>query len=166
MRVWVGFSTSSALISKLIRAITHADVSHAFFILDTDEVGALVYQSVSGGPQITTLAEFLKDNTIVRKHAPKIDVADAVKRSIARFVGYGYDFAADLSDGLTDIAHDAGLNWQADFAGQHASECAALVVRTLRLCVDPGYPEIDTLDPHHIEPGQLDQFMLAQEESC
>lgn len=166
MRVWVGFSTSPALISELIEKITHADVSHAFFILDTDEVGALVYQSVAGGPQITTLQEFLKDHTIVRKFAPKINVSDAVRRSIARYVGYGYDFAADLSDGLTDLARDAGLRWQADFAGKHDSECAALVVRTLRLCVDPGYPEIDTLDPHHIEPGQLDQFMLAQEESC
>lgn len=124
-------------------------------MIDCD-LGALVYQAEANGPEIVSLASFLKSHKIVDAISPKIDIENAMKCSIERYIGFGYDFGADVSDGINLLAGRVGLNWRIDFAEKHASECAALVVRTMLFAA---YPQIERLDPRLVDPGQLRDFM-------
>jgi len=156
MQIEIGFSTSNSWISRLIEWGSSAKVSHAFFILKDENFNdTLIYQSDSDGPEIVTLEEFLKDRKIVCSITPSVDISEAVKESIKRYIGFKYDYAADLCDAVRDLGSKLGMKWDVDFHGKHAFECAALVVQTLRLVTTPGYPDIMTLNPNIIQPGDL-----------
>jgi hypothetical protein len=157
MRIRVGFSTAPGLLSAAIEAVTKSDVSHAFFLLDCD-LGSMVYQADPRGPEVVTKTYLEETRTIVVAIEPLIDLTAAVQDSIEKYTGYRYDVGADVSDGLNLLASRVGLNWHTDFAAKHSTECAALVVRTMRFAA---YPGIEKLDQQLVTPGQLLDFMQS-----
>ena len=157
MRIRVGFSTAPGILSSVIEDVTRSNVSHAFFLIDCD-LGSLVYQSDSSGPEIVTKTLFEKSRKIVVALDPAIDLTSAVQSSIEQFIGYDYDWSADASDGLNAIAERVGIPARVALSDKHASECASLVVRTMRLAA---YPGVERLEEHLVTPAQLLEFMQS-----
>lgn len=160
MLVEVGFSTSSSWVSRAIEWVLGGEVSHAFFLVEDDTLGQLVYQAAGNGPELVTRALFERTHRVVARFPPAMDLSMAVRESIRKYVGYSYDYGADLSIAVNRAAKVLGFKVHVDFAEDHASECSALVVRTM-LLAEPAYPGVGDLDPKLVDPVSLLEFMRA-----
>jgi hypothetical protein len=151
----VGFSTSSAWYSRVIRWFTKAKCSHAFLVADVMGV-ELVLEEGMTGYSTRTLANMVRSGSvIIQIFDPAVPLDKGVTWSMSR-LGQRYDYA-----GLFGMAWV--MFWRAfkkrvrnPFASHHAMFCSEEVVRVLQ---ESGYPGADTLDAPSTDPETLRLFL-------
>ncbi len=156
LNIRVGFSTSNAWYSTLIRKVTKAKCSHAFLIMSV--LGQdLVFEEGVTGYSTRTLENMEKSgSTIVQVVVPKVDLTVGMTWSLAR-LGQRYDYA-----GLFGMAWV--MFWRAlkkkvhnPLASNKAMFCSEEVTRVLQ---ESGFPGSEKLDPPTTDPESLRLFLV------
>lgn len=156
LKIQIGFSRSSGLISSLIAWATRSQVSHAFVVIDHNVLGPLVFQSNSRGPTLTTLAEFKSQHTIVDMVDPVIDLTDALTICINNTIGESYDYTGVLGMAIVLIGRWLHTQWKNIFHDKNHQFCSELIVWLLQLA---NYPGADKLIADETTPEDLLEFL-------
>lgn len=158
MRFRVGFSTSNAWYSRVIRWATGAKCSHAFLI--SSALGVVVgIEEGTFGYSIRTLENMrASGSTIVEELEAPVSLDDAVAKSFA-WLGSRYDYTGLLGMAWVQVCrffrHKTVRN---PLASSHAMFCSESVARVLQMA---GYPGAQHLDPSSTDPETLRLFMLS-----
>lgn len=159
----VGFSTTSAPLSRLIRRLTRSRVSHAFLVYrDVDFERDMVMEAVGAGFRIVPLDKFARHNTVVRLFTPRHPIDEGLKAAV-NWLGEGYDTRGLFGMALLLVARSLRLrvrsrNFLARSSALFCSEAVALACRT---CGYPGF----RFEPETTTPEDLFAFFSAEGES-
>lgn len=151
----VGFSTSTAWYSRVIRWFTRAKCSHAFLIVDVMGVELVLEEGVTGY-STRTLENMVKSgSTIVQIVEPCVPLDKGVTWSMAR-LGQRYDYAGLF--GMAWVVFWRALKKRVanPLASHKAMFCSEEVVRVLQ---ESGYPGADALDAPSTDPETLRVFL-------
>ena len=146
--VKIGFSTTNMFLSRLIRWVTRAKVSHVWFLIEM--YGKLfVLQADIGGITITPLSDYDKKWTIIEIVTPKqdIDLAPAWE-----LLGQKYDYAGLLGCAWVYIGRWLKKKWKNPLASGHAMFCSEYIVDVLQA---DKYPNTQGLIPSSVSPEDL-----------
>jgi len=153
----VGFSTSNAWYSRVIRWFTKAQCSHAFLI--SQALGVTVgIEEGTFGYGIRTLSNMeTSGSTIVQVLEAPVVLDDAVAQSFA-WLGSRYDYQGLLGMSWVVLMRWLGKKVKNPLASSRSMFCSESVTRVLQLAK---YPGADRLDPSATDPETLRKFMLA-----
>jgi hypothetical protein len=158
--VRVGFSTTNALLSRLVRRLSRSKVSHAFLVYrDVDFEREMVMEAVGAGFRIVPLEKFAKHNTLVRIFTPRHPLDEGLKAAVD-WLGEGYDAPGLIGMGLLLLARLLRLrvrtrNLLARSRSLFCSEAVALACRASRY---PGF----SFEPETTTPEDLFAFFSAE----
>jgi hypothetical protein len=153
--VRIGFSTTNQWISRLIRWVTDAEVSHVFLIYNDNKLDQdMVLDVAFSGYRVLPLDLFARHNTIVHVVEPAVDLTPGM-RVVARWLGRPYDWRAFVafSRWFRSLRNNPTENPKAII-------CTEVVVHALRLS---GYPGSVELDPKGTTPQALLDFLRREE---
>jgi hypothetical protein len=156
----VGFSTTRALVSRLIRRLTGSRVSHAFLVYDdVDFERTMVMEAVGSGFRIVPLDRFERHNTVVRIFTPRHPI-DVGLRSAVDWLGEGYDTGGLLGMALLLVLRSLKLRIKRRnlLASSRTLFCSEAVARACRASGYPGF----RLDPETTTPQDLLAFFEAE----
>jgi hypothetical protein len=157
----IGFSTTDALLSRLIRRLTRSTVSHAFLVYrDVDFEREMVMEAVGAGFRIVPLDKFAKHNRIVAIVKPRHPIDEGLKAAVD-WLGEGYD-----APGLVGMAvllvlralRRRKLRVRNLLARRSALFCSEAVARACRASRYPGFDR----DPETTTPQDLFAFFEAE----
>lgn len=163
INITVGFSTSNAIVSKLIRWITRSKVSHAWIAYDDQTLGMrMVMQAEAWGFEVRPLKRWVKENKLVAEFVPVGDDLHSSFHYIAKKLGTKYDYKSALLTGLKFWVN----RWfkiikSRSFKAPNKLMCSEAVVRFLQ---HGGYKTVDGLDPELTSPGELLKLISKSEE--
>jgi hypothetical protein len=158
VRISIGFSTSRAWYSAIIRAFTRAPVSHTFFLLEGALLGeTIVLEEGTFGWSTRSREDFERGNVIVELVTPAHPIAFGVRRALA-WLGQRYDYAGLFGMFFVMLARARGWRIKNPLASPHANFCSEMAVRVLQ---DSGYPGASALDPSTTTPADLLAFLRA-----
>lgn len=153
--ITVGFSTTDKLISRFIRFITRAKVSHAWVsfydsCLDT----RLIMQAEAWGYEVRPVARWEKENTLVSEFLVLSDNSlDGDLRWVAGYLGVKYDWVSAVLSGLGRVGNWVKKLFKGGvFGNPRRFMCSEATIRFLQhakiACVQG-------LDPETTTPAQL-----------
>ncbi len=157
----IGFSTTDALLSRLIRRFTRSKVSHAFLVyFDVDFDREMVMEAVGAGFRIVPLDKFAKHNRVVEIVTPRHSIDEGLKTAVD-WLGQGYD-----TKGLVGMAFLLAMRALRRrtrrvrnlFASRASLFCSEAVARA---CLASRYPGF-TQDPETTSPQDLYAFFEAE----
>lgn len=92
MSIIVGFSTSTSVISRVIRWFTRSKASHAWVAFDCEELDIrLIMHASVGGYKLNQWTKWRKDNQVVAMFACKEDLSDGLRKMAEQLdKPYGY----------------------------------------------------------------------------
>lgn len=157
----IGFSTTEALLSRLIRRFTRSRVSHAWLVYrDVDFDREMVMEAVGAGFRIVPLDKFAKHNRIVEIVTPRHPIDEGLKAAVD-WLGEGYDAPGLV--GLTILLALRALRRRAFrirnlLANRRALFCSEAVARACLACNYPGFDR----DPETTTPQDLYAFFTAE----
>ena len=92
MTIIVGFSTSTSVISRIIRWFTRSKASHSWVAFDCGELGLrLIMHASVGGYKLNQWTKWRKDNQIVAMYICQEDLSDGL-RKMAEQLDKPYDY--------------------------------------------------------------------------
>jgi hypothetical protein len=153
--VRIGFSTSDAWISKVIRWWTRAPVSHVFLIYHSNCLGQdMVLDVAFSGFRVLPLELFSRQNTVLHIIEPEVDLTPGM-RVVARWLGKPYDWRAFV----------AFNRWFKAFRANPSENpksiiCTEAVIHALRIS---GYPGAACLGPKTTTPAELLAFLTQRQ---
>jgi hypothetical protein len=164
--VRVGFSTTNAWLSRLIRKLSRSRVSHAFLVYgDVDFGRDMVMEAVGNGFRIVPYSGFEKHNTVVAQITPAFPIEKGLQEAV-NWLGAGYD-----TGGLVGMAWLMVKRWfrlrarsvrtRNPLASSRALFCSEAVARA---CLWSEYPGFD-LDPESTSPQDLLEFFERERDS-
>lgn len=157
----IGFSTTDALLSRLIRRLTGSRVSHAFLVYrDVDFDREMVMEAAGAGFRIVPLDKFERHNRIVAIVTPRHPIDEGLKAAVD-WLGEGYD-----APGLVGMAillvlralRRRKLRLRNLLANRRALFCSEAVARACRAARYPGFER----DPETTTPQDLFAFFAAE----
>jgi len=157
--VRVGFSTTNALLSRLIRRLTRSRASHAFLVYrDVDFERDMVMEAVGNGFRIVPYDGFRRHNTVVAEFTPAHPVDRGLRRAVD-WLGAAYDARGLLGMALVLVVRwlrlrSRSVRLRNPLAASRALFCSEAVARA---CLWSGYPAFD-LDPESTTPQDLLEF--------
>jgi hypothetical protein len=148
--ITIGFSTTNKLISRFIRWITGAKVSHAWIGFNDDTLGQrMVMQAERWGYEIRPWARWLTQNTWMAEFELSQEPATASLQFIATFLGSDYDFKSAILLGLKRWFR----RWfKSPTQSPTKIMCSEGVIRFLQYSQ---YEFAAKLDPESTSPGEL-----------
>jgi hypothetical protein len=154
--IYVGFSTSSAWYSRVIRAATGAKCSHVFLI--TDVLGVrLVLEEGTFGYSTRTLDNMIASGSnVVQILTPLVPLDLAVKHSFD-WLGQRYDYVGLLGMAWVMIMRAMRHRVSNPLASPHAAFCSEEVTNVLRFAK---HPNVDQLDPPSTDPEDLRRALV------
>lgn len=152
--VQLGFSTSPAWYSKVIKDFTKSKVSHTFLIVSLFGV-ALVLEEGYHGYSMRLLADF--PDKIVRIVVPKVDLRAAVRESL-KDLGQPYGYPKLLGMFFVMCARRLGHKIRNPARNSRSMICSE---RNTRILQAAKYPGADKLDPSSTSPEDLLEFLTA-----
>lgn len=156
--IYVGFSTTNGLLSRIIRWATRATVSHTFLIVDDTTLGGpLVIEEAWCGCRVTTLERFQKSARVVDVLVPPVPLESAVREAVA-MLGQRYDWAGLVGMLFVLVGRYLGRKVRNPLRSAHAMFCSELNTRILQ---EAGYPGAEALDASATDPDDLRGFMLS-----
>ena len=158
--VRVGFSTTDAPISRIIRWVTQSRASHCFFLYASEDLGKdVVMEAATEGFRVMPWDVFRKRNRVIQvvTPAPTYPLVPAV-RKIAEHLGSAYDFGGLAGAGAVVAAKRGGFRIKNATASSHSLFCSEAVVRALQLA---GYPGTEKMDPEGTTPEDLRLFFMG-----
>jgi hypothetical protein len=160
--VYVGFSTPKLWnpLSWAIRAATHAEVSHAWLLVEDPLFDhRLVLEAASTGFRLVPLSRFVLTERVVALLEPAADVTPGLRQA-GDWLGEKFDVRGLVGMALLLLAERLGLRGLRNpLRSRRALFCSEAVVRTLRAA---GYPGADRLGVEETTPAALLAFLLAQ----
>lgn len=158
MKILVGFSTSDAWYSRIIRKFTRAKCSHTFILLEKALLGEdLVLEEGTFGWSMRSRSDFEQGNTIVELVDPRHPVDLGVRRALA-WLGQRYDYSGLLGMFFVMLARARGWRIKNPLASPHANFCSEMNTRILQWS---GYPGAHLLDPSTTTPEDLLEFLSS-----
>lgn len=152
----IGFSTSKAWYSAIIRWFTGARVSHTFFLITLWGREMVLEEGVFGW-SLRTRENFEHGNVIVELVTPKRTLQiDVALRQSLDWLGSRYDYAGLLGMLPVMVARWFGKKLRNPLASSHAMFCSEAGARILQLA---DYPGAETLDPVDTTPEDLLRFL-------
>ena len=151
---YVGFSTTNKLISRLIRWITRAEVSHTFLIVE------LYGQPWVAGAEFNGLVlmpvhKFQRNNTI--KAVCKVpELTDKHLEKVMDSIGEAYDYGGLIGGIFPQIGRWLKQKWKNPWANPKAMICSEFVTMALQECKLKG---AEGLDPVAVTPQELKDFL-------
>lgn len=156
----IGFSTTQALLSRVIRFFTRSPVSHAFLVYrDVDFEREMVMEAVGAGFRIVPLDRFEKHNTVVRIFTPRHPIDEGLRAAVD-WLGESYDSGGLLGMALLLLARSLKLRLKRRnvLASSRSLFCSEAVARACRASRYPGF----RLDPETTSPQDLFAFFSAE----
>lgn len=154
MRARIGFSTSDAWYSRIIRRFTKSEVSHTFLLVEV--LGRdLVFEEGPDGFHARTVENFSKGNRIVRVIEPKYPIDAGVEAAFV-WLGQRYDYVGLLGMFFVMVARWFGKKIHNPMSSASSMFCSEAGARVLQLS---GYPGSEALDPAATTPMDLMEFL-------
>ncbi len=160
--VRIGFSTTDALLSRMVRALTRSKVSHAFLVyFDVDFDRDMVMEAVGAGFRIVPLDRFARHNRIVDVVTPRFPIDEGLRAAVD-WLGESYDAPGLL--GMALLLAFRALRRRTRrvrnlLASRRALFCSEAVARACRACRYPGFDR----DPEITTPQDLYAFFSAEQ---
>ncbi len=157
----IGFSTTDALLSRLIRRLTRSSVSHAWLVYrDVDFDREMVMEAVGAGFRIVPLDKFAQHNRIVEIVTPRHPIDEGLKAAVD-WLGEGYDAKGLVGMALLLLLRAFRRRTRRArnlIASPRALFCSEAVARACRACAYPGFER----DPETTSPQDLYAFFQAE----
>lgn len=159
MDIKVGFSTSTSLISRIVRFFTRSKISHTFLLLDKAFLGGdMVLQANPGGFVLLTYEAFQSSNEVLELVELSHSILPGLQRSTG-WLGKKYDYLAVL--GLVPVlaGRAMGRKWRNPFNTKSVF-CSEVIVHIMKAS---GYPGSESLDADSMTPQDLHDFLKKAE---
>lgn len=151
---YVGFSTTNKIISRLIRWITKAQVSHTFLIVELYGKPWVVGAEFQG-LMMMSVEKFQKDNMI--KAVCRVpELTDEHLAVVMQDLGEAYDFGGLVGGIIPQIGRWFKQKWKNPWANSKAMICSEFVCLALQ---EAGLEGAETLDPTAVTPQELKDFL-------
>lgn len=152
MNVRIGFSTTNFLLSRLIRKVTGATISHCWFLVDVCGKD-FVLQADFGGITLTPLSRWDKK----WKNVQIITPLHAINISKAwNMLGERYDYGGLLGCAWVYLGRIFKKKWNNPLDSGHAMWCSEFILSTLQAS---NYPGAQDLDLEAVSPEDLKKFL-------
>ena len=148
MDIKIGFSTSDAWYSKIIRRFTKSQVSHTFLIIDVLGV-PMVLEEGYLGYSMRPMSRF--PDRIVKVVTPKVDITKAVQDSF-QDLGQMYGYATLVGMFFVMVGRMLGKKVHNPFAKAKGLICSE---RNTMILQASNYPGLESLDPPTTSPEDL-----------
>lgn len=159
----IGFSTTTHLLSRVIRWFTDAAVSHAWVLYyDEDFDCDCVLEFTEGGCRITTYASFQKKNKIVKVWTPQCSIRTGFTK-MREWLDAGYDYLGLFGMIWVQLGRWLHRKWKNPWASSKKAFCSEGVARVLLYA---NYPGLEYLDPERTTPADLLEFARREELRC
>lgn len=126
MKVSVGFSQGTSIVGRIVCRVTHADVSHVFFLVEDDDGGRWAYEAAPARFRRMPFAKFEAKN-----HVKRLVVMDwpheTVKCMLDKLVGQRYPLARVFMLGLKILLRGS----PGRSLGHDATDCVSSTLRVL-----------------------------------
>jgi len=156
----VGFSTTTMLLSRIIRWFTNSAVSHAWILYFDESFGCdCVFEFDIGGGQVHTYESFQKKNKIVHVWTPKHPIEAGFAKA-APLLDCGYDYLGLLGMIWVQLGAWLKRKWHNPWVSPSRDFCSEGVVR---VCQWSGYPGMEDWDPTITTPEKLLEFAHREE---
>lgn len=152
--IYIGFSTTNSLLSKIIRRFTKAEVSHTFFVFELYGRSWML-GSDWGGVVIEPMRKFVAKNTI-KMLAPVPELHDEHMAMAMESLGDKYDYTGLLGGIFPMIGRLFRQKWNNPWNNSQALFCSELVAQVLRAADFPGS---ETLVPSETTPQDLKDLL-------
>jgi hypothetical protein len=152
---YVGFSTTNKLVSRIIRWVTRAKVSHTFLLVEMFERDWVIGAEFQGLIMLP-LEKFQKNNTIKAIYGVP-ELTDSHLAVVMENLGDSYDFGGLIGGIFPQIGKWFKQKWNNPFAKKKALICSEFVTLALQECKLDG---AENLDPTAISPQELEDFLI------
>lgn len=154
----IGFSTSTGLVSRAIRAFTRAKVSHCFLIVDDSFFGVtLVMEAQRNGFVLVPFKGYAESHQVIAVMEPLFPLDTGVKLS-AEWLGTRYDYLGVVGMALVIAGRWLGRKVRNPLVSSHAVFCSEVLAR---VAIASEYPGSGALDPDDVSPAELLAFFSA-----
>jgi hypothetical protein len=154
LNVRIGFSTSDAWYSGIIRRFTRSPVSHTFLLVEVAG-HSIVLEEGPDGFRARTIENFTRGNRIVTLITPLHPVERGVEEAIT-WLGQRYDYFGVLGMAAVLVYRWFGKKRRNPLASSRSMFCSEANTRILQVS---GYPGADKLDPESTSPADLLEFL-------
>jgi hypothetical protein len=156
----VGFSTTNAALSRLIRWFTRSPVSHAWVLYyDAEFDCECVFEFSIGGGQIHTYEAFKKHNTIVHVWTPRVALGPGFRKA-APLLDRGYDYLGLLGMIWVQVGEWLKRKWRNPWGSPKRDFCSESVAHVLQSVPYPGW---DHRAARSTSPEKLLEFARREE---
>jgi len=150
--ITIGFSTSNAIVSKVIRWFTKSKASHAYIAFDDRDLGRRIVMEASlYGYKLVQHEHWSKKNKVVKEFTCKKRLTESLKY-MAGELGKDYDFWSAFGLAARRWVGKWYKNPFRDPKKLHCSEAMVLFLQQAGLALD--------LDPESTTPEDLLQYCL------
>jgi hypothetical protein len=163
VKIKIGFSTSQLWISRLIRWVTKATVSHTFIIVEDGDFGyPMVLQEAWQGFSQQTLDNFkASGNVVLDVIDPKVPLNIGLV-AVAPLLGSQYGYLQLIGAGCVRLAKVFRKKIRNPFRNTRSLFCSEMNVKILQ---KSGYQGADALDPSNTSPEDLLEFLKKEQQS-
>lgn len=159
----VGFSTTNALSSRLIRFFTRSKVSHTWFSFRDETLDkTLVMHATRIGYNVETWKKFTSHNTLVAMFGCDYDLRPGLQK-VANWLGTKYDF-----EGILGFLWVLFLRWfnikrKNPFRDTKRLFCSEAVIVGLKATEALEIPRVQKLDPETTDPEDLLELCASED---
>jgi len=151
---YVGFSTTDKLVSRIIRWITKAQVSHTFLIVEL--YGQLWAVGAEFNGMVMTPLRKLKTKTTIKYICRLSELTDDKLAKLMDRLGESYDFGGLLGGIFPQIGRWFKQKWKNPWNNKKALFCSEFVTLALQ---EAGLEGAEKLDPGTATPQELKDFL-------
>lgn len=157
--IQIGFNTSNALISRIIRFFTRQEVSHAFIVYDDEEFGGkFVLEANWDGYHVKPYEEAVKGSTKIILVEPRYNVTELLK-VCSQWLGKPYDYPGLVGNVPVMISRWFKKKAKNPTQNPKAMFCSEAIAVALQKI---GYPGADELDASTTTPQDLLDFFKSE----
>lgn len=158
MKVSIGFSTSSSVLSALIRWFTNSPISHTFLLVEDLIPGMpMVMQAARGGFQLITYDRFCKGSHNIKIVVPKQDISPGVVQAL-QWLGEPYDTVGLVGMAIVEVGRRFRRHWRNWIHSSSSMWCSEANTYVLKAA---NYPGAEALSPSTTSPADLLAFMSS-----
>ncbi len=152
--VKIGFSTTDKLLSRVIRKITNASVSHCWFLFEAHGK-EFVLQADIGGVRITPFTKWEKKWKSIQLIEPKVEIDLS---SAWDMLDENYDYGGLIGNAWVYLGLLFKKKWKNPFENARSLFCSELVIKVLQTANYPGAAELNSSTT---TPAQILELLTA-----
>lgn len=155
----IGFSTTNAPLSRLIRWLTKSAVSHTWLVYYDEDFGQdMVLEATLTGVRLVPYDVFKRHNKLVTEVRPVTVPLQAGLAEVGRWLGAHYDFGGLLGMAVVLLGRSLKRRWRNPLRSSRAMFCSELVAVALKASK---YPGTDSWVPSQVDPDTLYKHVLS-----